>query len=483
MDTDKYHALINGTYKSLNQNFKPAVQELVQTAKVYRKALLGTAAAAKAYTDSLALVGLAVQGTGKTGSKDIAEAIQKIAEMQNQMHVECIGESNAILNELLMPLGSTLPGLFQNAGTRYKRYFHGNKVLTQPALRAEDSLRRYQRKNRRSQNGFKATKYAEMANHQRQQLNDYRLQAITWAMLDERQMYSLVLDSLCNVESMKMQHHSVAVDMLKKELPKWKEIAAHPKELPEDAKKILQSVEAVSIAYAEAIEKLAESDYSFHGTPDMELYESAETLSLGPSIPHRTKSVTTGGNPKSILRSNSLPPQGAMKENSLPPRGAMNEVIKQIGTPEAETNSQLSKDSLDGPQVQATYTFLGNESNKLGFLEGDTLVLIGDTSDGWQYGCNSRTEEFGWFPISFTSTLEEDIPPPPAVPEKLYNKVDVTMKVNGENRPDKQLTQKIGRPRVSPPPRPPSSRPPRSNNSSVAYVSQIHHDPLSVERL
>lgn len=28
-------------------------------------------------------------------------------------------------------------------------------------------------------------------------------------MLDERQMYSLVLDSLCNVESMKMQHHSV----------------------------------------------------------------------------------------------------------------------------------------------------------------------------------------------------------------------------------------------------------------------------------
>ena len=43
------------------------------------------------------------------------------------------------------------------------------------------------------------------------------------------------------------------------------------------------------------------------------------------------------------------------------------------------------------PQVQAVYTFAATVETQLGFNEGDILVLLGEKSEGWQYGLNTKT--------------------------------------------------------------------------------------------
>ena len=43
------------------------------------------------------------------------------------------------------------------------------------------------------------------------------------------------------------------------------------------------------------------------------------------------------------------------------------------------------------PQVRAVYTFAATVETQLSFNEGDILVLLGEKSDGWQYGQNTKT--------------------------------------------------------------------------------------------
>ena len=44
-----------------------------------------------------------------------------------------------------------------------------------------------------------------------------------------------------------------------------------------------------------------------------------------------------------------------------------------------------------GPQVQAVYTFEATVETQLSFKEGDVLMLMGEKSEGWQYGQNAST--------------------------------------------------------------------------------------------
>ena len=46
------------------------------------------------------------------------------------------------------------------------------------------------------------------------------------------------------------------------------------------------------------------------------------------------------------------------------------------------------------PQVQAVYTFEATVETQLSFKEGDILALMGEKSEGWQYGQNTRTGRY-----------------------------------------------------------------------------------------
>ncbi|KAL3877352.1 hypothetical protein ACJMK2_035074 [Sinanodonta woodiana] len=62
-------------------------------------------------------------------------------------------------------------------------------------------------------------------------------------------------------------------------------------------------------------------------------------------------------------------------------------------------------------RMRALYSHTGETDEQLGFAEGDIIVLVGEKSDGWQYGQNLRSGRYGWFPLSFTEPFNNTVPP------------------------------------------------------------------------
>ncbi|XP_076461898.1 uncharacterized protein LOC143294328 [Babylonia areolata] len=57
-------------------------------------------------------------------------------------------------------------------------------------------------------------------------------------------------------------------------------------------------------------------------------------------------------------------------------------------------------------QTRALYSHTGGPGSQLSFIAGDLLTLMGGPADGWQFGRNFRTGQYGWFPLSFTEIPE-----------------------------------------------------------------------------
>jgi hypothetical protein len=39
------------------------------------------------------------------------------------------------------------------------------------------------------------------------------------------------------------------------------------------------------------------------------------------------------------------------------------------------------------------YTFTASVDNQLSFMDGDLITIMGENSDGWQYGQNSNSQK------------------------------------------------------------------------------------------
>lgn len=86
-------------------------------------------------------------------------------------------------------------------------------------------------------------------------------------------------------------------------------------------------------------------------------------------------------------------------------RDAVNNTY-QMSRPRAMSEHSLASsppqnNNLNAAVVTALYAYLSSGENQLSFLEGDKIILIGEKTQGWQFGENMRTSAFGWFPISY----------------------------------------------------------------------------------
>jgi len=72
----------------------------------------------------------------------------------------------------------------------------------------------------------------------------------------------------------------------------------------------------------------------------------------------------------------------AMSEHSL------------ISSPQPNVNANAAV-------VTALYGYMSSGENQLSFNENDKILLIGEKTQGWQFGENMRTNSYGWFPISY----------------------------------------------------------------------------------
>ncbi|KAJ8318378.1 hypothetical protein KUTeg_003469 [Tegillarca granosa] len=236
-------------------------------------------------------------------------------------------------------------------------------------------------KNKMVYDEHKEAQYVKILHKCQERLDDYRYQGLKLALLEERKCHCFVLDRLSSMANMYALHHKQASDILNSKIGHWKQLSTKPHILPSSADKLItpQAQREEMFEHMNGVGMYRENGYL-----------RDDTRSLG--SPYRRPASVPG-----VYRH----PEGdfyspEMYSRTLPSsRG--------ISVPPPTPPGVL--------QVRGVYSHVGEGDSKLSFAEGDVINLIGEKSDGWHYGQNTRSGKYGWFPLSFTEPILIGGPP------------------------------------------------------------------------
>ncbi|XP_070185158.1 BAR/IMD domain-containing adapter protein 2-like isoform X2 [Littorina saxatilis] len=405
--SDDVHRVTENIYRNLAEQFNPAVRQILTCAKAYHKALVAASTAARSYIESLGRLGHNCKNSGQGGTEEIGEAIFRIAEVQKEIQLKFEDCNKSFFAEVVLPLEQKLDNDFKNASAEQKKYHGGHKSYSVPYTKALEAHKKFQKKNNRSKLAFDDDREIPLKrtlDRCRDKLDEFRLQGLKLALLEERKCYCFILAKLCAVSSTQLYYHDRGMDLLTVELGHWRQLCSQPNILPRSADPLLHILDHNSTnSFAVYMpDSVCHSPYHHSSTRTSSEGQrsgppSEYALPASPSMSHDTL-------PRSVAMSMSHPPPG-------PPPG-----------PPA------------GRQVRALYGHLADQESQLSFSMGDAITLMGDAADGWQFGHNSRTGQYGWFPLSFTDSYESRHQLQTQTPMRFRQRAKSFSEMNGDAR-------------------------------------------------
>lgn len=367
-NSDESHKITETVYKNLAENFNPGVRQIIACGKLYHKALQGLTVAARAYTEALMRVGQSARTTCSGGTEEIGEAIYEIAEAQKEIQARVEDNSKALFTELILPLEQKLENEFKRSSSQYKKYSSGHKVVWAPYSKAVESLKKFRKKSRNKPmfEEQKESQHMKTLERCQEKLDEFRRNGLKLALLEERKYHCFLLDRLNVMATLYANHHKQSAETLMIGLTKWKQLSVKPHILPQEADRLLMI-----------------QDRDHMSEINGGLYRNdLETRSLG-SPYRRSQSIHDVHRRPIPIQSEA----GSDIYTKTLPHG-------RVVPPPPPTS---------GLQVRAVYSHDGEGETKMSFMEGDMINIIGEkASDGWQYGLNTKTGKYGWFPLSFT---------------------------------------------------------------------------------
>ena len=57
-------------------------------------------------------------------------------------------------------------------------------------------------------------------------------------------------------------------------------------------------------------------------------------------------------------------------------------------------------------RVRAIYSYCASDSDEISFIEGDILVQCQSIDDGWMFGRNPQTGEYGLLPSNYVEIID-----------------------------------------------------------------------------
>lgn len=366
--TDDIHNLTDHIYKNLVDNFNSGIRQVLLTGKAYHKALQGISSTAHAYSDALRRVGTAAK-VGKGGTQEIGEAILQIAEAQRDIQTQIEESTKALFTELILPLEQKLEKEFKKSHVEHRKYTQGHKAALVPYNKAFDTLKKFRKKtkNKFVYDNEKEAQYMRSLEKCQDKLDQFRINGLRSALLEERRCHCFLLQRLCNVTSHNLAGHKNGMQLYSM-LPEWLETCTNPHRLPMAAEQLL--AHPLDEQYEPMNGGLHSNGFLHRDVRD--------THSLGSPFRRSTSAHDLFRFSGHFDGTKTLPSS------------------RQIGVPPPPTTS---------PQVQAVYTFEASVETQLSFKEGDVIMLMGEKSEGWQYGQNATTGRYGWFPLSFTQPV------------------------------------------------------------------------------
>nr|XP_034313464.1 brain-specific angiogenesis inhibitor 1-associated protein 2 isoform X3 [Crassostrea gigas] len=367
-NSDESHKITETVYKNLAENFNPGVRQIIACGKLYHKALQGLTVAARAYTEALMRVGQSARTTCSGGTEEMGEAIYEIAEAQKEIQARVEDNSKALFTELILPLEQKLENEFKRSSSQYKKYSNGHKVVWAPYSKAVESLKKFRKKSRNKPmfEEQKESQHMKTLERCQEKLDEFRMNGLKLALLEERKCHCFLLDRLNAMATLYANHHKQSAETLMIGLTKWKQLSVKPHILPPEADRLLMI-----------------QDRDHMSEINGGLYRNdLETRSLG-SPYRRSQSIHDVHRRPIPIHSEG----GSDIYTKTLPHG-------RVVPPPPPTS---------GLQVRAVYSHDGEGETKMSFMEGDMINIIGEkASDGWQYGLNTKTGKYGWFPLSFT---------------------------------------------------------------------------------
>lgn len=366
--TDDVHRLTEAVYKNLVENFNSGVRQILLTGKAYYKALQAVSVTAQAYNDALGRVGSAAK-ICRGGTEEIGEAILQIAEAQKEIQIRFEDSTKALFTELILPLEQKLEKDFKKAHSDGRKYTQEHKAVLSPYNKACESLKKFRKKtkNKLVYDNEKEAQHMRTLEKCQEKLDQYRVQGLKLALLEERRCHCFLLQRLCAISQLNAVRYRHGVDLYSS-LPEWRQICSNPHILPPSADQLL-------LDYMDESYEPVNGGPSYHSNGFLHR-DGPDTQSLPLNNDFRRSKSTHDLYRQSshFDGSKTLPPRTAAP---LPPRS----------------------------QVKAMYTFTAGVDNQLSFVDGDVITIMGENSDGWQYGQNNNTQKLGWFPLSFTQPV------------------------------------------------------------------------------
>ncbi|XP_076459213.1 BAR/IMD domain-containing adapter protein 2-like [Babylonia areolata] len=240
--SEDIHDLTESIYKNLSDQFTPAVRQLLQCAKAYHKALHAASVTARAYIESLGRLGHHCRTSCQGGTEEIGEAIFRIAEIQKEVQLKFEDCNKALFAEVVIPLEQKLDNDFKNAAAEQKKYHGGHKGFHGPYTKAQEAHRKFLKKHIRSRTAYDEDKEMQLkrtVDRCQNKLDEFRVQGLKLALLEERKCYCFVLARLSSVSTTQLYHHSRGTDLLKSAISGWKQLCGQPNILPRSADPLL----------------------------------------------------------------------------------------------------------------------------------------------------------------------------------------------------------------------------------------------------
>lgn len=257
-----------------------------------------------------------------------------------------------------------------------KRYSASHKMACTSRDKLYSNLRKHRKRSKSSKYGGIDPKQAQIErdlNDAQARLDNFRVQSLKTAFLNERRWSCNLLNRILNIIRSTASLHSKSHELLTHRLPEWTSIGSKWQKLPETSESFLMNfAHPLNVSQSNGV-STAHPHSHIHSHSNSNSSQQNEEVYSSPSEQEPDSSGTDYEHAE-FARSKARRPY-----------------------------------EDDWKKVRAVYSFTaGNSGTQLSIAEGDVINVVAGSNrgGGWLYGQNERSNLMGWFPASFTIPVD-----------------------------------------------------------------------------
>ncbi|KAM6897655.1 brain-specific angiogenesis inhibitor 1-associated protein 2-like protein 1a [Xenentodon cancila] len=384
---DGVSRLTESTYKNVMEQFNPGLRNLVNLGKSYEKTVTAMTLAGKTYFDAVSKIG--ENALMSPVSRELGVVLMEIAEANRKVQIELEENFKRFHREIITELERKTEMDVKYMNATFKRYQTEHKLKQDSLERSQTDLKKLRRKSQAkhsSKYDVKENEYLETVSSRQMDMQKFIADGCREALLEEKRRFCFLADKHCLFSYQISNFHEKAKEILSAKLPNWQEKCSDITKVPDTMVTIIEGLSSTP-----------------EQSPLVERYNRNNVGSVGPPPAPPLKAQTSplasmfDPEPRSPLTSSSdhNSDQGSLGEGSL-----------------SRSTSQSSGLNVGRKsRVRTIFPHKAcNNDTLLSFDEGDIITLfVQEEKDGWLYGELEKTQQRGWFPLSYCRPYTEPL--------------------------------------------------------------------------